>query len=116
MAFVFNTQGQYDAAAEYYEKCLDITLKLPDRDNLRAAEARSGLGNVYEKQGKYREALELLELSVATKVALPSAPPRRRLLALIPSTSGQQVCPDRCEPASCLDNERAGKQERERAS
>ena len=72
MAVVFDTQGQYDMAAEYYEKCLAITLKLPDRDNLREAEALTGLGNVYLKQGKYREALKELERSVATKVALPS--------------------------------------------
>ena len=69
MAIVFDTQGKRDMAAEYNEKCLDIRLRVLGPGSLQVAGTLNGLGNVYCKQGRFREALDLLERSVAIKVA-----------------------------------------------
>ena len=78
MAIVFDTQGKRDTAAEYNEKCLDIRLRVLGPGSLQVAGTLNGLGNVYCKQGRFREALDLLERSVAIKVAFPRSMRRPR--------------------------------------
>jgi tetratricopeptide (TPR) repeat protein len=56
--FVFNEQGDYDKALEWYRKALDIDEKVPGKDHPDTATTYNNIALVYKDQGKYEEALE----------------------------------------------------------
>ena len=43
---------------EYYQKALEIDIKVSGQDHLDVAASYNNIGNVYDRQGKYEEALE----------------------------------------------------------
>jgi tetratricopeptide (TPR) repeat protein len=59
MAVVYQSQGHYERALEYYQKSLDITIKVVGHDHPRVADSKVNIGLVYEKTGRKSEAKTL---------------------------------------------------------
>ena len=55
---VYDSQGKYEEALEYYQKDLDITVRLVGGDHPDVANSYLVIGNVYNSQGQYERALE----------------------------------------------------------
>ena len=67
---VYYSQGQYERALEYYQKPLDIRIRVFGSDHLDVAKSYNNIGNVYDSQGKYEEALEMhtKSLDIRTRI------------------------------------------------
>jgi tetratricopeptide (TPR) repeat protein len=59
IANVYNSQGKYDQALEYYQKDLEITVRLVGLDHPSVATSKYNVASAYEKQGKLEEARQL---------------------------------------------------------
>ncbi len=51
---VYDSQGQYEQALEYYQKALEINIKVSGKDHLDVAKSYTGIGNVYRVPEKAR--------------------------------------------------------------
>ena len=58
---VLNSQFKYDQALEYYQKDLEITVRVVGYENPDVAATLDNMSVVYDSQGKYDEALELYQ-------------------------------------------------------
>ena len=56
---VYNRQGNYEEALEYYQKDLDITVRLVGQDHPDVASSYSNIGVVYRKKGDRTAATEM---------------------------------------------------------
>ena len=65
---VYDSQGQYERALEYYQKALEIDIKVSGQDHLDVAKSYNNIGLVYNTQGKYEEALEYYQKSLDIKI------------------------------------------------
>jgi len=57
MAIVYKSQGHYERALEYYQKSLDIKIRVVGSEHPDVAKSRNGIGNVLKRMGKPEEAL-----------------------------------------------------------
>jgi tetratricopeptide (TPR) repeat protein len=55
---VYDSQGQYEQALQYYQKGFEINIKVSGQDHPDVAKSYLGIGNVYASQGQYEQALE----------------------------------------------------------
>ena len=58
MGSVYDSQGQYERALEYYQKSLDIKIRVVGHEHLDVAASYNNMGRVYDSQGHYERALE----------------------------------------------------------
>ena len=65
MALVYNNQGEYEKALEWYEKGLEIDLKTLGPDHPSTASTYFNLGALYYNMKDYKTSLENLELALA---------------------------------------------------
>ena len=65
MALVYNNQGEYEKALEWYEKGLEIKLKTLGHDHPNTASTYFCLGALYDNMKDYKTSLENLELALA---------------------------------------------------
>ena len=59
IAYIFDCQGDYDKALEWYDKALVICEKKPEPEHFGAATLYNNIAGVYANQGDYNKALEL---------------------------------------------------------
>ena len=76
MANVYYSQGHYERALEYYQKDLDITIKVVGHDHTSVAVSYFNMGPVYRSLGKAEEAREMFTkaYSIFLKVLGPDHP------------------------------------------
>jgi len=67
---VYYSQSQYERALEYYQKALEINIKVSGQDHLDVASSYSNIAVVNGRQGKYEEAFHLLEKSLDMRIKL----------------------------------------------
>ena len=60
IGLLYNAQGDYPKALEYYFKALKIREKVLGTDHPDTASSYNNIGSLYYKKGKYKEALEYL--------------------------------------------------------
>ena len=65
IGLVYDNQGNYAKALEYYEKSLAIDLKVFGENHAATAMSYNNIGAVYAQQGNYAKALEYYEKSLA---------------------------------------------------
>ena len=65
MANVYNKQGEYEKALEWYEKGLEIQLKTLGPNHPSTAATYFNLGALYANMKDYKTSLENLELALA---------------------------------------------------
>ena len=65
IAIVYNYQGKYDQALEYYQKALAIRLKKLGADHPNVADYYNNIAIVYNNQGKHDQALEYYQKALA---------------------------------------------------
>ena len=65
MALVYDNQGEYEKALEWYEKGLEIKLKTLGPDHPSTATTYFNLGALYDNMKDYKTSLENLELALA---------------------------------------------------
>ena len=65
---VYNRQGQYERALEYYHKALEIDIKVSGQDHLDVAKTRENMAIIYQNQGLYDQALEIYKSVLETKI------------------------------------------------
>ena len=59
MGVVYDSQGHYERALEYYQKSLDIQIKVVGHDHIDLAASYTNVGVVYHKQGNTEQATEM---------------------------------------------------------
>ena len=76
MANVYNSQGHYERALEYYQKSLDIEIAVVGHDHASVAMSYGNMGYVYRSLGKAEEAREMFTktYSIFLKVLGPDHP------------------------------------------
>jgi tetratricopeptide (TPR) repeat protein len=57
IGLVYEKQGLYEKALEYYQKDLEITVRVVGHDHLDVAKTYNNVGGVYRLQCKYDETL-----------------------------------------------------------
>ena len=67
IARVFDSQGEYTKALEWYEKALAIKEKVLGKEHPDTAKTYNNIATVYDSQGKYDEALEWHQKALAIK-------------------------------------------------
>ncbi len=67
---VYNNKGDYPKALEYYERCLQIEIKINGKYSNDVVTTLNGIGSVYCNKGDYPKALEYYErcLQIETKI------------------------------------------------
>jgi tetratricopeptide (TPR) repeat protein len=65
MASVYDNQGEYSKALEYYAKSLAIYQATLGEQHPSTATTYHGMASVYDKQGEYSKALEYYAKSLA---------------------------------------------------
>jgi tetratricopeptide (TPR) repeat protein len=65
---VYDSQGQYDKAIEYYEKSLVIRLKAFGPDHPDVGASYNNLGVAYDSQGQYDKAVEYYKKSLVIRL------------------------------------------------
>ena len=81
IANVYDRQGHYERTLEYYQKSLDIQIRVVGYDHPSVAKSNWGIGGAYYCQGRYEEALVQYQLEKALQVFLavrPGGQPRKR--------------------------------------
>ena len=68
IGLVYDNQGNYAKALEYYEKSLAIDLKVFGENHPDTAMSYNNIGGVYYDQGNYAKALEFLNKALAIKL------------------------------------------------
>ena len=63
IGLVYDRQGKYEEALEYYQKSLDIKIRVVGGDHPNVATSYNNIGNVYNRQGQYERALEYYQSS-----------------------------------------------------
>ena len=58
MAIVYNSQGHYERALEYYQQSLDIKIKVVGHDHESVAGSLFNLALVYEKKEEWEKAVD----------------------------------------------------------
>jgi len=61
MANVFESQGEYSKALEWYQKALDGCEKTLGKDHPSTLDTVNNMANVFDSQGEYSKALELYQ-------------------------------------------------------
>ena len=56
---VYNRQGQYELALEYYQKALEIDIKVSGQEHPDVAASKENIGLVFEAMGKKSEAKQM---------------------------------------------------------
>ena len=64
MANVFERQGEYEKALEYYEESLKLKKKSLGDEHVSVADTLNNMANVFD-QGEYEKALEYYEESLS---------------------------------------------------
>ena len=59
MGNVYHSRGHYERALEYYQKDLDITIKVVGHDHIDVAASCQNIAVVYLKQGERAQAIEM---------------------------------------------------------
>ena len=59
MANVYYSQGHYERALEYYQKSLDIKIKVVGHDHVSVATSKYNIADLKEAQGELEEARSL---------------------------------------------------------
>ena len=71
MGRVYNSQGDYSKALQYYEKSLNMQLNIYGHtDHPDIASSYNSMGNVYDSQGDYSKALQYHEKSLNMRLAV----------------------------------------------
>jgi len=75
---VYHSLGQYERALEYYQKYLDITIKISGQESPDVAKSYSCIGDVYRSLGQHEQALKYHQKGSSTirKVQVLSERPR----------------------------------------
>ena len=60
---VYNKMGENEKALEYYDKSLEIKIKVLGQDHLLVAATKMNIGSVLYGQGKFPEAMQMYEQS-----------------------------------------------------
>ena len=70
---VYNKMGENEKALGYYNKSLEIKIKVLGQDHPLAADTKNNIAVVYEEQAKYPEALQMHQdvLEVRLKIFSP---------------------------------------------
>ena len=55
---VYHSLGQYERALEYYQKYLDITIKISGQESPDVAKSYSSIGVVYRSLGQHEQAIK----------------------------------------------------------
>ena len=55
---MYDSQGKYEEALDYYNKALTIRINKLGEDHPDVATTYNNIANVYDSQGKYEEALD----------------------------------------------------------
>ena len=69
MAGVYQAQGDYEKALEYYEKDLEISERTLGSDHPSTATTYNNMAGVYKEQGEYEKALEYYEKALTVFMA-----------------------------------------------
>jgi tetratricopeptide (TPR) repeat protein len=64
MASVFDNQGQYDKALEWYGRSLDRREKTLGKDHPDTLTTVHNMASVFERQGQYEEVLKLCQQAI----------------------------------------------------
>ena len=85
MAVVYERQGHYERALEYYQKSLDITIKVVGHDHIDVAASCQNIAVVYLNQGKQAQAIEMATKAydINFKVLGPDHPSTRQLKSFL---------------------------------
>ena len=59
--------GENEKALEFYNKSLEIQIKVRGQDHPDTASTQNSIGNVLQNQGKYSEALEMFDKCLKTR-------------------------------------------------
>jgi tetratricopeptide (TPR) repeat protein len=65
---VFNRQGKYARALEYYERALSIKIETLGERHPSVADTRNNMANVFQEQGEYARALENFERVLSIQI------------------------------------------------
>ena len=57
---LYNRQGQYERALEYYQKALEIDIKVSGQDHPDVAVSYQNLAAVYQRQGNHVQTKEMV--------------------------------------------------------
>ena len=65
--------GNYVKALEYYERSLDIKIKVKGKDSIDVATTLNNIGSVHDSSGNFNKALEYYErcLNIKQKIKGP---------------------------------------------
>ncbi len=66
---MYDAQGAYPQALEYYDKALAIDEKVHGKEHPYTATSYNNIGSMYYQWGKYPEALEYLEKALKIRKA-----------------------------------------------
>jgi tetratricopeptide (TPR) repeat protein len=67
---VYYSQSKYEPALEYYQKSLDIKIKVSGQDSLDVAKSYGNIGNVLDDMGRPEEALVHLQKDLEIQLKL----------------------------------------------
>jgi tetratricopeptide (TPR) repeat protein len=87
---VYDSQGQYERALEYYQKGLEINIKVSGQDHPDVAASIKNIGIVYHNKGDRAAATEMYTKAyhIFLKVLGPHHPETQGLKPFVPSVAG----------------------------